>query len=300
MMRGAFSMNSISQSNQVFPKNYEVVYTIQGELCSYLIEIKEIFFSSVCGTFFDELCFRLCRMGKRNKVLFRIGASKFGKQLNLQQVVKYGAVAYVIAAILVIPTGICSRPYRPFNYVLPILASASVIPDPDVESESMDRFNCEQAADQDTDDTQVEDSESDLPFHNHIMQAAQTYQVDAALIQAIIMAESNNNPKAVSHRGAQGLMQLMPTTAKWLGVVDSFDPALNIDGGVRYFKRLLDRFDGNIRLALAAYNAGSRYVYKYGGVPPFRATRIYIKKVLNYHRLFQGQTASTENGLTTS
>jgi soluble lytic murein transglycosylase-like protein len=82
--------------------------------------------------------------------------------------------------------------------------------------------------------------------------------------------------------------------------VDSFDPALNIDGGVRYFKRLLDRFDGNIRLALAAYNAGSRYVHKYGGVPPFRATRIYIKKVLNYHRLFQGQTASTENGLKTS
>jgi len=175
-----------------------------------------------------------------------------------------------------------------------------MIPDTAVASESTDRSDCEQTAAQEIDDPQVEDSESDLPFYNHIMQAARTYQVDAALIQAIIMAESNNNPKAVSHRGAQGLMQLMPTTAKWLGVVDSFDPALNIDGGVRYFKRLLVRFDGNIRLALAAYNAGSRYVYKYGGVPPFRATRSYIKKVLNYHRLFQGQTAATENGLTTS
>ena len=132
------------------------------------------------------------------------------------------------------------------------------------------------------------------------MQAAQTYQVDAALIRAIIVAESNYNPKAVSHRGAQGLMQLMPTTARWLGVVDSFDPALNIDGGVRYFKRLLDRFDGNIQLALAAYNAGSRYVRKYGGVPPFRATRNYIKKVLNYHRLFQEQAATAADGLTTS
>jgi len=120
------------------------------------------------------------------------------------------------------------------------------------------------------------------------------------LIQAIIKAESNNNPKAVSHRGAEGLMQLMPTTAKSLGVSDTFDPALNIDGGVRYFKKLLDRFDGDVRLALAAYNAGSRYVRKYGGVPPFRATRAYIKKVLHYHRQLQEARLTNDSGLTTS
>jgi soluble lytic murein transglycosylase-like protein len=138
-----------------------------------------------------------------------------------------------------------------------------------------------------------------LPFEEFIMQAAQTYQVDPTLIRAIIMAESSYNPRAVSHRGAQGLMQLMPTTAKWLGIRDSFDPAMNIDGGVRYFRRLLDRFDGDVKLALAAYNAGSRYVRKYGGVPPFRATRIYIKKVLHYHHLLQEQMAAGGgNGLT--
>lgn len=142
--------------------------------------------------------------------------------------------------------------------------------------------------------------EQALPFYDHILQASETYEVDAALIRAIIMVESSNNPNAVSHRGAQGLMQLMPTTAKWLGVEDSFDPALNIDGGVRYFKQLLNRFHGDVRLALAAYNAGSRYVYKYGGVPPFKATRAYIKKVLKYHRHFRGAMAKNDRGLRTS
>jgi hypothetical protein len=299
-MGGAASMNSITQSSHGFPNDYEVVYTIQGALCSYLFEIKRKLILLGYGTLFDELHFRSFRKGKNNKVLFKIGAPKFVQQLNLHQLVKYGAVAYATAAILVIPSGICSQPYRLFNYELPVIATASVLSDSAMESEATPKADLEQAAAQEIEDGQSEDSESDLPFHSHIMQAAQTYQVDAALIQAIIMAESNYNPKAVSHRGAQGLMQLMPTTAKSLGVQDSFDPALNIDGGVRYFKRLLDRFDGNIKFALAAYNAGSRYVQKYGGVPPFRATRIYIKKVLNYHRIFQGQTAATENGLTTS
>ena len=125
------------------------------------------------------------------------------------------------------------------------------------------------------------------PYHEQVIEAAQTYEVDPALIHAIIQAESNYNPAAVSRRGAQGLMQLMPTTARSLGVTDSFDPALNIDGGVRYFKKLLDRFDGDEKLALAAYNAGSRYVRKYNGIPPFPATRIYIKKVLAYRDRFE-------------
>ena len=138
------------------------------------------------------------------------------------------------------------------------------------------------------------------PFHGPITQAAKAYQVDYALIRAIIMAESNNIAQAVSHRGARGLMQLMPTTAESLGVHDSFDPARNIDGGVRYFKILLDRFDGNVQLALAAYNAGSRYVLKYGGVPPFSATRAYIKRVLNYHRQYRAEIAAIENESSTN
>jgi hypothetical protein len=140
----------------------------------------------------------------------------------------------------------------------------------------------------------------DPPFHGPITQAAKAYQVDYALIRAIIMAESNNIAKAVSHRGARGLMQLMPATAEWLGVHDAFDPVRNIDGGVRYFKLLLGRFDGNVQLALAAYNAGSRYVLKYGGVPLFSATRVYIKKVLNYHRRYRAEIAAIENESSTN
>jgi soluble lytic murein transglycosylase-like protein len=106
------------------------------------------------------------------------------------------------------------------------------------------------------------------------------------LIRAIIAAESNFDPLAVSHRGARGLMQLMPDTAKSLGVTDIFDPGQNIDAGVRYLRLLLDRYAGDVRLALAAYNAGILRVRQYGGVPPYRATRLYIKKVLQYQNEF--------------
>ena len=116
-------------------------------------------------------------------------------------------------------------------------------------------------------------------FHPLTLKAANRYQVDSALIKAIIMAESNYNPRAVSKRKAKGLMQLMPKTAEALGVGDSFDPEHNINAGVRYFRKLLNQFDGDVKLALAAYNAGSRKVRKYNGVPPFRATRRYIKRV---------------------
>lgn len=133
--------------------------------------------------------------------------------------------------------------------------------------------------------------EKERVFHPLILKAANRYQVDLALIKAIIMAESNYDPKAVSKRGAKGLMQLMPKTAEALGVGDSFDPEHNINAGVRHFKNLLDQFDGDVKLALAAYNAGSRKVRKYRGVPPFRATRRYIKKVFEYHQYYKNQTA---------
>lgn len=127
-------------------------------------------------------------------------------------------------------------------------------------------------------------------FHHIISQAAALYQVDSALIKAIILAESGYNPRAISRSGARGLMQLMPRTARALGVRNSFNPEHNIDGGVRYFKQLLNRFNQDVELALAAYNAGSRNVLKYNGIPPFKATHIYIKKVIKYQDYFKNRT----------
>jgi soluble lytic murein transglycosylase-like protein len=124
-------------------------------------------------------------------------------------------------------------------------------------------------------------------YHHIVLEAAARYQVEPEIIKAIIMAESGYNPKAVSKVGARGLMQLMPRTAKFLGVEDSFKPDHNIDAGVRYFKQLLDQFNGKIKLALAAYNAGVDSVRKYGGIPPFKATHIYIHKVLTYYEAYQ-------------
>jgi soluble lytic murein transglycosylase-like protein len=129
-------------------------------------------------------------------------------------------------------------------------------------------------------------------YRKQILRAARNYDVDPALIKAIIQVESNYNPRAVSHCGARGLMQLMPATARWLGIEDSFDPASNIDGGVRYIKHLLEQFDDDVVLALAAYNAGSRHVRRYKGVPPFPTTRMYIKKVLKFRNEFEAQLAS--------
>ncbi len=124
-------------------------------------------------------------------------------------------------------------------------------------------------------------------LHPIILQTANRYQVDPALVNAIVMAESEYNPRAVSKRGARGLMQLMPATAAALGVKDSFNPEQNLDGGVRYFKQLMNRFDGDVELALAAYNAGSRKVRLYRGVPPFKATKRYIKKVFLYYQIYK-------------
>ena len=124
-------------------------------------------------------------------------------------------------------------------------------------------------------------------YHAIIQQAGHRHGVESAMIKAIIMAESSYNPKAVSNRGAAGLMQLMPTTADSMGVKDRFDPEHNIEGGVRYFKRMLVRFDGDPRLALAAYNAGARKVRHYNGIPPYKTTRTYIDKVFQYYERYK-------------
>ena len=131
-----------------------------------------------------------------------------------------------------------------------------------------------------------------IPYHGIIIQVAGRYAVDPHLVRAIIFAESGFNPKAISKKGARGLMQLMPSTAKALGVQNVYDPQENIEGGVRYFRSLLDRFDGDVQLALAAYNAGSRHVRNYEGIPPFKATRHYIKKVLKFHEKYKMQAAA--------
>jgi soluble lytic murein transglycosylase-like protein len=114
-----------------------------------------------------------------------------------------------------------------------------------------------------------------------IQKAAEKYGVDAKLVRAVVHAESGFNPRAVSGVGAQGLMQLMPDTARALGVSDAFDPAQNIDGGTRYLKSLLDRF-GDATKAIAAYNAGPHRVERYGGVPPFPETQSYVRRVQNF------------------
>jgi len=116
-------------------------------------------------------------------------------------------------------------------------------------------------------------------FSTEIQQAAIASGVDEALIRAIIHAESAYQSDAVSPKGAQGLMQLMPGTAKMLEVSDPFNPAKNIDGGARYLSDLLEQFDGDITLAAAAYNAGPGAVTKYGGVPPYEETREYVRRV---------------------
>ena len=126
-------------------------------------------------------------------------------------------------------------------------------------------------------------------FHPIIIQTAIRHQMDPALVKAIIMAESGYNPRAISKNGAIGLMQLMPETAQELNVEDIFNPKQNIDGGVRYFKQLVNQFSGDLKLALAAYNAGSRTVRKYNGVPPFKETQHFIKKVFEYYQLYKNQ-----------
>ena len=121
-------------------------------------------------------------------------------------------------------------------------------------------------------------------FEPIINSCALEYGVNKSLVKAVIHAESGYNPSAVSPKGAQGLMQLMPKTAQGLKVVNSLDPADNIRGGVRYLRFLLDTFKGDETLALAAYNSGLSKVAKYGGIPPYEETRNYVAKVLNYKK----------------
>jgi Transglycosylase SLT domain/Domain of unknown function (DUF4124) len=120
------------------------------------------------------------------------------------------------------------------------------------------------------------------PYLQEIRDAAERYGLPFKLVSAVIRAESGFNPRAVSPKGARGLMQLMPTTAATLGVRNSFDPRQNIEGGVRHLRSLIDRFI-NLPFALAAYNAGEKAVVQYGGIPPYPETQDYVTKVLYFY-----------------
>ncbi|HEX4996323.1 MAG TPA: lytic transglycosylase domain-containing protein [Methylomirabilota bacterium] len=118
-------------------------------------------------------------------------------------------------------------------------------------------------------------------YRTEIREISARHGVDATLVESVIRAESAFNPTAVSRTGARGLMQLMPKTAVMLGVRDSFNPRENIDGGVRHLRYLLDRYPGNVALAVAAYNAGEGAVDSYRGIPPYAETQQYVQRVLN-------------------
>ncbi|MCX7735310.1 MAG: transglycosylase SLT domain-containing protein [Candidatus Kapabacteria bacterium] len=127
-------------------------------------------------------------------------------------------------------------------------------------------------------------------YANAIDRASQIYNIDKNLIKAVIAAESAGRKDAVSKAGAKGLMQLMDGTASDLGVRNSFDPIENIMGGAKYLKMMLDKFDDNVDLALAAYNAGPGNVIKHKGIPPFEETRAYVSRVKRYHNMFNSQS----------
>lgn len=127
-------------------------------------------------------------------------------------------------------------------------------------------------------------------YLTYIDQACEKYGVDPSLVRAIVKVESDYNPFALSRKGAMGLMQLMPQTALDMNVKNSFSPQENIEGGVRYLRYLMDRYEGNLSLSLAAYNSGETAVKKWGTIPPFKETKDYVRKVL---ALYQGAGRTT-------
>ena len=134
-------------------------------------------------------------------------------------------------------------------------------------------------------------------YDDLIVTASGRHSVDAHLIRAVIKTESDFNAGARSHKGAMGLMQLMPDTARLYNVVDAYDPAENVEGGVRHLRMLLDRYQNNLELSLAAYNAGSGAVEKHRGIPPFAETREYVRRVLRFYNSYRGECLQVVNSV---
>jgi hypothetical protein len=131
-------------------------------------------------------------------------------------------------------------------------------------------------------------------YKSFVKNAASKYELEPELINAVIKTESNGNHRAVSRKGAMGLMQLMPSTANDMNVMNPFNPEENIDGGTKYLRYLLEKFNGNLTLALAAYNAGPTVVEKYGSIPPFAETKEYVKRVFSLYKGKKRLTISSE------
>jgi len=127
-----------------------------------------------------------------------------------------------------------------------------------------------------------ENLDNDFDYSDLVLSLSKKHQVDWKLVAAVMKAESNFNPRAVSPKGARGLMQLMPDTARLYRVTDPYDPVQNIDAGVRHLKMLMNRFPGKLDLVLAAYNSGEKTVDRFKGIPPFSETQSYVKKVLHW------------------
>lgn len=210
-------------------------------------------------------------------------------------------IRFLVAVVSVVYIYYCfyaqpnlDRDYR--NDIGRATHAISIIHDPEIEKNVLISEGADENVEE---DRHIAKTKNNLPsvsgkkeehlYHQIIIQTAGRHNIDPALVKAIIMAESGYNAKATSERGAKGLMQLMPGTARALGVEDVFDPRQNISGGVRYFKQLVNQFDGDVKLALAAYNAGSKNVRRYKGIPPFKVTQYYIKNVFKYYQLYKNQ-----------
>ncbi len=246
-------------------------------------------FKKISSTLVEPMEDKYMQNTSEGKTFFKMLWIEYIEQNLAQRTIRHGFIVYLAVAMLAIPSVLGAPQHR-----LPLFEVAALGLTPNISAQTLLKNALDMDGSSRSDQQAVADSKPAPPYHDHIMQAAETYSVDPTLIRAIILAESSYNPRAVSERGAQGLMQLMPTTARSLGLADSFDPARNIDAGVRYFRSLMDRFNGDVKLALAAYNAGSRYVRQYGGVPPFSATQQYVKKVLHYQKKFQSEIAAQE------
>jgi soluble lytic murein transglycosylase-like protein len=133
-------------------------------------------------------------------------------------------------------------------------------------------------------------------FDDFIFSSSNRYGVDPALVRAVVKVESDFNEAARSNKGAQGLMQLMPDTARLHNVGNAYDPEENIEGGVQHLRLLLDRYQGDLPLTLAAYNAGVKAVEKHRGIPPYSETKEYVRRVLNYHQRYSKSAQIAVNG----